>query len=41
VLTWHPTTHFDVAGPDLDATPRAVMRVSPIHVDASLEIEHR
>ncbi|HWD46767.1 MAG TPA: ABC transporter ATP-binding protein [Actinomycetota bacterium] len=41
VLTWHPTTHFDVAGPDLDATPRAVMRVSPIHVDASLEVEHR
>ena len=41
VLTWHPTTHFDVAGPDLDVSPRAVMRVSPIHVDVSLEVEHR
>jgi ABC-type polysaccharide/polyol phosphate transport system ATPase subunit len=41
VLTWHPTAHFDVAGPDLDASPRAVMRLSPIYVDASLEVEHR
>jgi ABC-type polysaccharide/polyol phosphate transport system ATPase subunit len=41
VLTWHPTAHFDVAGPELDASPRAVMRLGPIHVDASLEVEHR
>jgi ABC-type polysaccharide/polyol phosphate transport system ATPase subunit len=41
VLTWHPTTHFDVAGPELDAGPRAVMRLGPIHVDASLEVERR
>ena len=41
VLTWHPATHFDVAGPDLDTSPRAVMRVSPIHVEATLEVEHR
>jgi ABC-type polysaccharide/polyol phosphate transport system ATPase subunit len=41
VLTWHPTTHFDVAGPELDVSPRAVMRLGPIHVDASLEVEHR
>jgi hypothetical protein len=41
VLTWHPTTHFDVAGPELDASPRAVMRLGPIHVDASLEVERR
>jgi ABC-type polysaccharide/polyol phosphate transport system ATPase subunit len=41
VLTWHPTVHFDVAGPDLDTSPRAVMRVSPIYVDASVEVEHR
>jgi ABC-type polysaccharide/polyol phosphate transport system ATPase subunit len=41
VLTWHPTVHFDVAGPDLDTSPRAIMRVSPIYVDALLEVEHR
>jgi ABC-type polysaccharide/polyol phosphate transport system ATPase subunit len=41
LLTWHPATHFDVAGPDLDVSPRAIMRLSPIHVDGRLEVEHR
>jgi ABC-type polysaccharide/polyol phosphate transport system ATPase subunit len=41
LLTWHPATGFDVAGPDLDPTPRAVMRLTPIHVDAEIEIEGR
>jgi ABC-type polysaccharide/polyol phosphate transport system ATPase subunit len=41
LLTWHPATHFDVAGPDLDVSPRAIMRMSPIHVDGRLEVEHR
>jgi ABC-type polysaccharide/polyol phosphate transport system ATPase subunit len=41
LLTWHPVTHFDVSGPDLDVAPRAVMRLTPIHVDAQLQVEHR
>jgi hypothetical protein len=41
LLTWHPATQFDVAGPDLDTSPRAVMRPSPIHVDAEMQVEHR
>ena len=41
LLTWHPVTHFDVSGPDLDPTPRGVMRLTPIHVSAELQVEHR
>ena len=41
LLTWHPATHFDVVGPDLDAAPPAVVRVAPLHVEAQFELEHR
>jgi ABC-type polysaccharide/polyol phosphate transport system ATPase subunit len=41
LLTWHPATQFDVAGPDLDSSPRAIMRLSPIHVDAEMQVERR
>jgi ABC-type polysaccharide/polyol phosphate transport system ATPase subunit len=41
LLTWHPAAHFDVVGPDLDAAPRAVVRVAPLHVQAKFELEHR
>ncbi len=37
LLGWHPAARFDVAGPDLDATPRAVARLGQIHVNASWE----
>jgi ABC-type multidrug transport system ATPase subunit len=38
LLAWHPASHFDVIGPDLDRTPTAVVRVAPIHVDARWEV---
>ena len=41
LLSWHPAIHFDVVGPDLDPAPRAVVRLAPLHVDASITVEHR
>jgi ABC-type polysaccharide/polyol phosphate transport system ATPase subunit len=38
-LPWHPATRFDVAGPDLDVTPRGIVRLAPVHVDAAWEVE--
>jgi hypothetical protein len=35
ILPWHPITHFDVAGPELDPPPRAVVRLAPVHVEVS------
>jgi ABC-type polysaccharide/polyol phosphate transport system ATPase subunit len=39
LIGWQPLTEFDVYGPELDAAPRAVVRLSPIHVEASWEIQ--
>ena len=39
LLPWHPVTHFDVAGPDLDRAPRGVVRLAPVHVEAAWEVE--
>ena len=39
LLAWHPAAHFDVLGPDLDAAPRAVARLAPVHVDADWNVE--
>jgi ABC-type polysaccharide/polyol phosphate transport system ATPase subunit len=39
LIGWQPLTGFDVYGPELDAAPRAVVRLSPIHVESSWEIE--
>ncbi|MDQ6819900.1 MAG: ABC transporter ATP-binding protein [Actinomycetota bacterium] len=38
LIGWQPMTHFDVYGPELDAAPRAVVRLSPLHVESSWEI---
>jgi ABC-type polysaccharide/polyol phosphate transport system ATPase subunit len=38
LLPWHPAAHFDVSGPDLDATPTAIARLAPIHVSAEWEL---
>ncbi len=35
LLPWQPTTHFDVVGPDLDAPPRGIVRLAPVHVEAT------
>lgn len=39
VIPWRPVAHFDVSGPALDRTPRAVIRLSPVHVEATWDIE--
>jgi ABC-type polysaccharide/polyol phosphate transport system ATPase subunit len=38
LLTWQPLTHFDVYGPELDAAPKAVVRLSPIQLDSTWEV---
>ena len=38
-LPWHPATSFDVAGPSLDAAPRGIVRLAPVHVDAAWDVE--
>ncbi|MDQ6817952.1 MAG: ABC transporter ATP-binding protein [Actinomycetota bacterium] len=38
LIGWQPLTHFDVYGPELDAAPRAVVRLSPLHVESSWDI---
>lgn len=40
LLPWHPVTHFDVSGPDLDPTPRAIARLAPIHVSAEWNLDN-
>ncbi len=38
-LPWHPASRFEVAGPSLDAAPRGIVRLAPVHVDAAWEVE--
>jgi len=35
------TAHFDVAGPNLDGGPLAVVRLAPVHVEASWKVGRR
>jgi len=37
LMPWHPAASFQVAGPDLDPAPRAVVRLSPVHVRSAWE----
>ncbi|MDQ3957309.1 MAG: ABC transporter ATP-binding protein [Actinomycetota bacterium] len=39
LLPWHPTAHFDVAGPELDDAPRAIVRLAPVHIESEWEVE--
>jgi ABC-2 type transport system ATP-binding protein len=39
LLAWHPATQLDVTGPDLDEAPRAIARLSPVHVVSRWEVE--
>ncbi len=34
LVGWQPLTHFDVYGPELDAAPKAIVRLSPLHIEA-------
>jgi ABC-2 type transport system ATP-binding protein len=40
LLPWHPVASFDVAGPTVEETPPAVVRLSPVLVRADWAIEH-
>ena len=39
LVSWQPLTRFDVYGPELDAAPRAVVRLSPVHVESSWDVQ--
>jgi ABC-type polysaccharide/polyol phosphate transport system ATPase subunit len=39
VLSWQPVASVDVGGPDLDPVPRAVVRLAPVHVPSSWDVE--
>jgi len=39
LVSWQPLTAFQVYGPELDAAPRAVVRLSPLHIDSQWRIE--
>jgi ABC-type polysaccharide/polyol phosphate transport system ATPase subunit len=41
LVSWQPLTDFDVYGPELDAAPRAIVRLAPLHVESDWEIEQR
>lgn len=38
LLPWGPVAKFDVSGPDLDAPPRAVARLAPVHAEVSWDL---
>jgi ABC-2 type transport system ATP-binding protein len=38
LLAWQPLAQFDVYGPELDAAPRAIVRLSPVHADSRWSI---
>ena len=38
LLGWQPLAQFDVYGPELDAVPRGIVRLSPVHVDSTWSI---
>jgi ABC-type polysaccharide/polyol phosphate transport system ATPase subunit len=41
LIDWQPMARFDAYGPELDAAPKAVVRLSPLHVDTEWEFADR
>jgi hypothetical protein len=41
LLAWHPVSQFDVIGPDLGPTPLGVVRLAPVEVAPTWEVERR
>src|SRR5579859_2213665 len=39
LVSWQPLTDFQVYGPELDAAPRAVVRLSPLHIESDWAVE--
>jgi len=40
LLAWQPVAQFDVHGPGLAEAPRAVVRLSPVHVASAWKVSH-
>ena len=38
LIGWQPLTEFDVYGPELDAAPRAVVRLAPLQIESDWKI---
>jgi ABC-2 type transport system ATP-binding protein len=41
LIDWQPMVRFDTYGPQLDAAPTAVVRLSPLHVETEWEFADR
>ena len=41
ILRWQPAAPFDVSGPDLAPTPQGIVRVAPVMVKATGQVERR
>ena len=41
LVPWHPVTQFEVLGPELPPTPRGVLRLAPIQLTPTWEVEPR
>jgi ABC-type polysaccharide/polyol phosphate transport system ATPase subunit len=39
LVSWQPLTPFTMHGPELDAAPRAIVRLSPLHVDSTWDFD--
>jgi ABC-2 type transport system ATP-binding protein len=38
LVSWQPVARFDVHGPEIDAAPRAIVRLSPLHIESDWDI---
>jgi ABC-2 type transport system ATP-binding protein len=38
LVSWQPLKPFEVYGPELDAAPRAVVRLSPLHIESGWDV---
>ena len=41
LVPWHPVGQFEVLGPELTPTPRGVLRMAPVQVTPTWEVEQR
>jgi hypothetical protein len=40
-VPWHPVGQFEVLGPELTPTPRGILRMAPVQVTPTWEVEQR
>jgi len=41
LLPWQPASAFDIIGPDLEWVPAGIVRLAPVHVESTWEIDQR